>query len=100
MGDEKHEVVYVIPINELRILVEGLRKIGNDVAELKKQQEQNFSLQVGYIRPKDFMKAVGIKRTKFNSLVAQNIIKTIKKGRKLYLPVSEIQRYFTDPKIF
>lgn len=99
MEDGKHEVVYVIPINELKMLVEALRKIENDVAEIKEQQQVNFNLQVGYIRPKDFMKAVGIKRTKFNSLVAQNVIKTIKKGRKIYLPFSEIQRYFTNPRI-
>jgi hypothetical protein len=45
------------------------------------------------------MDAVKIRRWKFDQLIAGNLIKTIKKKRKIYVPESEIQRYFTDPSI-
>ena len=44
----------------------------------------------------EFMKAVRIKRTKFDQLVAHNKIKIIKKRRKIYVPITEIERYFSD----
>jgi len=47
----------------------------------------------------EFMRAVGIKRWKFDQLVAANMIKTLKKKRKVYVAVREVQRYFNDPSI-
>lgn len=52
-----------------------------------------------YVTAKEFIAVIKIKRTKFDSLVAANRIKTIKKGRRIYLPFSEIDRYFKDSKI-
>lgn len=52
-----------------------------------------------YIPALDFMKAVGIKRWKFDQLIAGNKIKTIKKKRKIYVPIGEVKRYFVDPDI-
>ncbi len=47
----------------------------------------------------EFMSAVRIRRSKFDQLVAGNKIKTVKKKRKIYVPVSEIDRYFKDSSI-
>ena len=52
-----------------------------------------------YITAKEYMSAVKICRSKFDQLVSTNKIKTIKKKRKIYLPTSEIERYFADPTI-
>ena len=52
-----------------------------------------------HITAKEFMDAVRIKRTKFDQLVHANKIRTIKKGRKIYVPVSEIDRYFNDSPV-
>ncbi|MBS1604761.1 MAG: hypothetical protein JST42_18995 [Bacteroidetes bacterium] len=52
-----------------------------------------------FIPALEFMRAVGIKRWKFDQLVAANMIKTIKKKRKVYVAVREVRRYFTDPSI-
>jgi len=52
-----------------------------------------------YMPAIDFMKAVGIKRWKFDQLIAGNMIKTIKKKRKIYVPQAEVKRYFLDPDI-
>jgi len=45
------------------------------------------------------MEAVKIKRTKFDQLVQTKKIKIIKKLRKIYVPVTEIDRYFNDSTI-
>ena len=47
----------------------------------------------------EFMKAVKICRSKFDKLVASSHIKAIKKKRKIYVPLSEVDRYFRDPSI-
>jgi len=45
------------------------------------------------------MAAIRIGRTKFDQLVSGSKIKIIKKRRKIYVPASEVDRYFNDPKI-
>ena len=54
---------------------------------------------VKYITAKEFMEAVRIKRTKFDQLVQTSKIKVIKKRRKIYVPVAEVERYFSDRSI-
>jgi hypothetical protein len=49
---------------------------------------------VNYITAKEFMDAVKIKRTKFDELVAENKVKILKKGRKIYLAAKEVDNYF------
>lgn len=70
---------------------------------LKQLKELNnkgpSDVPVRYISAIKFMKAVDIKRTKFDELVHTNKIKTIKKRRKIYVPITEIDRYFLDPSI-
>ncbi len=52
-----------------------------------------------YITAMEFMDALRIHRSKFDELRQQNLIKTIEKGRKIYVPSSEIRRYFEDNSI-
>lgn len=52
-----------------------------------------------HITAKEFMDAVRIKRTKFDQLVQTNKIRIIKKLRKIYVPVTEVDRYFKDSSI-
>lgn len=62
------------------------------------QKERNTpGISVNYITAKEFMDTVRIKRTKFDELVQQNKIKIIKKTRKIYVPVEEVERYFASP---
>jgi len=50
-----------------------------------------------YLTAVEFMRAVKICRSKFDQLSATGKIRVIKKKRKLYVPFSEVERYFTDP---
>ncbi|RYZ26697.1 MAG: hypothetical protein EOO10_14855 [Chitinophagaceae bacterium] len=52
-----------------------------------------------YLTAVEFMRAVKICRSKFDQLSATSKIRVIKKKRKLYVPFSEVERYFTDPSI-
>jgi hypothetical protein len=52
-----------------------------------------------YLTAVEFMRAVRICRSKFDQLSARSKIRVIKKKRKIYVPFSEVERYFTDPSI-
>lgn len=67
------------------------------IKELK-ENKQN-TIVADYISAAEFQKAVGIKRTKFYELVNASKIKTLKKGRWVYVLASEVKRYFIDPTI-
>jgi hypothetical protein len=54
---------------------------------------------VRYITAKEFMAAVRIGRTKFDQLVTTSRIRVIKKRRKIYVAVTEVERYFSDTSI-
>ena len=57
------------------------------------------SIQIKNITAKEFMNAVRICRSKFDQLVNRNKIKIIRKGRKIYVPISEVDRFFSDRSI-
>lgn len=74
----------------------------NEILALLKELKVNLkisSIPIGYITANEFMEAVRIKRTKFDQLVLASKIRTIKKRRKVYVPVTEIDRYFKDSTI-
>ncbi len=87
----------IIPIEELNILKTTQQEI---LQQLKELRVLNPSVPTArHVTAKEFMAAVKICRSKFDQLVLDNKIKTIKKRRKIYVPVAEIERYFTDPSI-
>jgi len=64
--------------------------------ELDKNNKNWDVLDSPYITAIEFMKAVRIRRWKFNCLVKSGKIKTMKKKRKIYVPKGEIERYFAE----
>lgn len=83
---------------------EELAFIKNIQQEILRQLKESHSKEPGgilvkNITAKEFMAAVRIGRTKFDQLVSTSKIRIIKKRRKIYVPVSEVDRYFTDPGI-
>ncbi len=52
--------------------------------------------QTEYLTAQEFMDAVKIKRWKFNQLKDNNQIRVIQKSRKIYIPHSEVRRYFEE----
>lgn len=95
--DMQGRTLVMIPGEELAALKGTLEKV---LAEIKTLQPPKQSVaKENYITAKEFMAAVRIGRTKFDQLVAAKKIQTIKKLRKIYVPVTEVNRYFTDPNI-
>ncbi len=84
----------MIPIEELNNLRATQQEILQQLKELKAGGAGIIPIK--YITAKEFMTAARICRSKFDQLVSQNKIKSIKKRRKIYVPVSEIDRYFSD----
>jgi hypothetical protein len=97
--------IEVLTKGELEDLMKGLSE---ELTAVKQIQEEILKriddLKAPGVVPEfipalEFMKVVGIKRWKFDQLVAANMIKTIKKKRKIYVAVRDVQRYFLDPTI-
>ena len=66
--------------------------MGNEEIALK-----NFFQAMNVLRDEGILinkNAVRIGRTKFDQLVQANMVKTIKKDRKIYVPMGEVERYF------
>ena len=88
----------MIPQEELAILKSTQQEILLQLKEIQSKKAVD-ALAVKNITAKEFMAAVRICRSKFDQLVSENKIKTIKKRRKIYVPVGEVDRYFSDPSI-
>lgn len=94
--DLQRTTLVMIPQEELTILLTTQQEI---LQFLKKVPVSYTSVSTPHVTAKEFMVAVRICRSKFDQLVSGNKIKTIKKRRKIYVPASEIERYFSDPSI-
>lgn len=88
----------LLMINEsdLATLITGQQEI---LKQLKELRNSGSGVSVNNITAKEFMNAVRIGRTKFDQLVVANKIKVIRKRRKIYVPVGEIDRFFNDATI-
>jgi thiaminase len=95
--DSNNMTLVMIPKEEWTVLLAVQQDILRQLKELSTREVPG--VPVNHITAKEFMDAVRIKRTKFDQLVQTNKIKSIKKGRKIYVPASEVERYFNDPMI-
>jgi hypothetical protein len=96
MNSQRMNLV-IIPEEELTNIQTTQQEILRQLQSL--QYPSSTTVPVRHITAKEFMAAVRICRSKFDQLVSENKIKTIKKRRKIYLPTSEVDRYFSDPSI-
>ncbi len=85
--------VVVVPVDDWKKLLQGQAELLRLVQEIRGKVPATAEV-VPYITAMEFMQAVRIGRTKFDQLVAANKVKTIKKDRKIYVPVGEVERYF------
>jgi len=86
-------VIIMIPEQELAQIKTTQQQILKKLEDLNIREAYTSAIQ--YITASEFMEAVRIKRSKFDSLIITNKIQTIKKGRKIYVATSEIQKYFS-----
>ena len=89
----------MIPQEELNFLKNTQAEILSELKSLKGTTHKINGPVVKHITAKEFMTTVRICRSKFDKLVAARKIVTIKKKRKIYVPLAEVDRYFSDPSI-
>ena len=87
----------MIPEEEWSQMKQAQQEILNTLKALSNKREE--PVKTKYVTAIEFMAAVRIRRTKFDQLVSANKIKIVRKGRKIYVPSSEIDRYFADSSI-
>ncbi len=85
----------MIPETELNLLKSSLQDIRQQLCDLKGTRQKADK----FITALEFMATVRIRRTKFDELVRFGKIKVIKKCRKIYVPVEEVDRYFSDSSV-
>ena len=95
----RDQTLIVIPEQEWLEIKETQQKILNIVRAYCEPKREIKEHPSGFLTALEFMHAVKIKRWKFNQLIRQNKIKAIKKRRKIYVPIGEVERYFSDPRI-
>ena len=95
-----HEnVLIMIPAEELESIKQMQQQMLELLQQTKNENSKSSAGHSGYITAQEFMKEIRIKRWKFDQLIAGNKIKTLKKKRKIYVPIGEVARYFSDPNI-
>lgn len=96
------QLITFIPVEDWKRLVEDwtrLSKNQEEILDLLKNSVPKTEVDSPFITANEFMDAVRIRRSKFDQLVFQNKIVTLKKGRKIYVKSSEVSRYFNDISI-
>ena len=87
----------IIPDEEWQWIKEHIRELVQKLTDLQLSLNTPPHRKVSpYITAKEFMAAVRICRSNFDKLVGGQKIMTIKKGRKIYVVASEVERYFKD----
>lgn len=75
--------------SRLQLLENNIEEIKNALGNLSPGEHYPE-----YLTVKEFCAAVKIGRSKFDELLADSAIEHVRKGRKIYIPVSQVKAYF------
>lgn len=92
---ENLQAFLLIGKSDIDAIKNGQEAILKKLEKLGKERNE-VDIPDPYITALEFMRAVRIKRWKFNYLVGEGKVKTIKKKRKIYVPKGEVERYFLE----
>jgi hypothetical protein len=99
MNLSKGGLMLLVPEEEINYLKSTQEKILQELQVIRQSKVETKSMNSTHVTAKEFMSAVRICRSKFDKLANSNQIRTIKKQRKIYVPFTEIARYFSDSTI-
>ena len=91
----EHMTFVMIPETDLNTIKSSLQDIQQQLKILTSKGE----IPVKHITAIEFMAAVRIRRTKFDELVKFGKIQVVRKRRRVYVPVEEVERYFADASV-
>lgn len=83
------KIIIQVPEERLAALEAGQNQIIDALRQFKAVPPQE------YLTVAEFMEACKISRWTFNLLREKNKIKVIQKSRKLYVPATEVNKFFT-----
>ncbi len=95
MEFQREYTCVILPTSEWQEIKKRLEEIRQKL-ESPVVQKVNTHVVSPYITAKEFMAAVRICRSNFDKLVNRGKIKTLKKGRKVYVLATEVGRYFRE----
>src|SRR5687767_8346242 len=95
---EKEYACIILPASEWQQLKKTLSEVAEKLST-ESSHSKIKSVSSPYITAKEFMAAVRICRSTFDKLVHKGKIMTLKKGRKVYVVASEVDRYFKEVQI-
>ncbi len=98
MREDETTTLIMISAADLESMKLTLQKILNQMLLLKAPFIA-VDGQKPYITAIEFMKAVSIKRTKLDDLIARGKIRIVKKKRRIYVPIEEVDRFFKDSTV-
>tara|TARA_R110001592_G_scaffold269436_2_gene535779 strand:+ start:329 stop:589 length:261 start_codon:yes stop_codon:yes gene_type:complete len=81
--------IIILTEESLEGILKGQKEIISKINEL-----QGLKRDTEYLTTQEFMQRVKIGRSKFDQLLAENEINYVRKGRKIYILSSEVDRYF------
>jgi excisionase family DNA binding protein len=83
--------IIILTEESLEGILKGQKEIIAKINEL-----QGLKRDTEYLTTQEFMQRVKIGRSKFDQLIMSNEIKYIRKQRKIYIPETEVARYFEE----
>jgi excisionase family DNA binding protein len=83
--------IIILTEESLEGILKGQKEIIAKINEL-----QGLKRDTEYLTTQEFMQRVKIGRSKFDQLIMANEIKYIRKQRKIYIPETEVARYFEE----
>ena len=90
------EGIMLIGRQDLEAIKKGQQEILDRLERIERGSNQYVNGVTLYLTAIEFMKAVRIRRWKFNNLIRTGKIRTLKKSRKIYVPRGEVERYFKE----
>ena len=99
MNGEGTTTFVLIPVDEWQTIKSTQHEILQWIRQQRDPGTAREQTTSNYITAIEFMEAVRIRRSKFDELVATHKLNVVKKKRKIYVPVTEIERYFKDPSL-
>jgi hypothetical protein len=99
MNEVPNLPVVIMPVEQLKQMIESCFQPLRAEIQKAKEGRTDSAIRLEYLTSQEFMEATKIRRSKMEHLIKTNQIKSIKKSRKIYIPASEIERYFSDPTI-
>ncbi|MEM7551658.1 MAG: hypothetical protein AAF363_18380 [Bacteroidota bacterium] len=82
------KMVFEFPVDRFERLEKAIIDLGEKKGSAKNEVDPD------YLTPDEFAAAIKASRWKFEQLKSEGKVKTIRRGRKIFIPKSEVKRFY------